>query len=108
MIIKTRNDNVFDLEEVNNNLQNSNADAEVKIGSRILSSMGIDTIKWFMTAAYENSYYDKFEYTFKEKYEDLLYDISDLHTSVYCGDKINNFSIKEANQIIDEKTSKKR
>ncbi len=108
MIIKTRNNKEFDLDEVNNDLQNSKADEEIKIGSKILTSMGIDTIRWFMTAAYENNYYDKFEHTFKERYDDLLYDISDIHTSVYCGDTINNFSKKEANQIIEEKTSKKR
>ena len=108
MIIKTRNNKEFDLDEVNNDLQNSKADEEIKIGSKILTSMGIDTIRWFMTAAYENNYYDKFEHTFKERYDDLLYDISDIHTSVYCGDTINSFSKKEANQIIEEKTSKKR
>lgn len=108
MIIKTRKENKFDLDEVNYELQNSTADDEVKIGSKILTIMGIDTIKWFMTSAYDNNYYDEFEQTFKDRYEDLLYDISDIHTSVFCGDKINSFSVKEANEIIKEKTSKKR
>lgn len=108
IIVKTRNDKELNLEEVNNDLQNSKADAEIKIGSKLLTNMGIDTIKWFMTAAYENNYYDQFEHTFKDRYDDLVYDISDIHSSVYCEEEINNFSLKEANQIIEEKTSNKR
>ena len=108
MIMETRNENVFDLEEVNDTIQKSNADMVLKIGSQILRDMGIETIKWFMTAAYENSYYDKFEHTFGDKYDDLLYDVSDIYTSVYCNNQVDGNSVNNIKRILEEKTNKRR
>ena len=108
MIMLTKNDNVFDLEETNDIIQKSNADMIIKIGSQILKDMGIETIKWFMTAAYENSYYDKFEHTFGDKYDDLLYDVSDIYTSVYCNNQIDRNSVNNIKRILEEKTNKRR
>ncbi len=108
MIVKTRNADAFILEDLNDMIQSSKADMIIKTGSQILTNMGIDTVKWFMTSAYENSYYDKFEHTFGEKYDDLLYDVSDIYTSVYCEDPVNESTVNNVKRILEEKTNKKR
>ena len=108
MIIETRKDDKFDLEELNTIIQNSNADMVLKIGSQILKNMGIDTVKWFMTAAYENSYYDKFEHTFGDQYDDLLYDVSDIYTTVYCNRTVDRDTVNNVKRILEEKTKNKR
>ena len=108
MIIATRNKNEFDLEDLNNMIQSSRADMVIKTGSQILRNMGIDTVKWFMTAAYENSYYDEFEHTFGDKYDDLLYDVSDIYSSVYCDETVDSNSISNVIRILEEKTQNKR
>lgn len=108
MIVQTRNSNEFDLENLNNIIQKNNADMIIKTGSQILKDMGIDTVKWFITSAYENSYYDKFEHTFEEKYDDLLYDVDDIYSAVICGDKANPSAVNNVKRILEEKTNKKR
>ena len=108
IIIMTRNSDKIDLEELYNILENSNADLDTKMCIKMLKETGIDIIKWFMTAVYDEVYEDKFEEIFGDRYTDLLMDFNDLYEALQYDEEPDEFSIRDINEIIEEKLTSKK
>lgn len=108
MIILNRKKEQIDLEKANQIIQENEDDAGIKIAAQILTNIGLDNIKWFMTSVYDEVYNDKFSKIFEEEYENLLMDAEILENPKKSNEFMLNYSIKDAYRIIEEKTGKKR
>ena len=108
IIIKTRNNNTLDLEEVNKEIQKRETNIENKIGLQIITNIGIEGLQWFMTAAYDDIYDDRFSKIFQEEYNNLLMDVDFLYRKQNNNYYEKKYSIEDAERIIKEKTGKKR
>lgn len=106
VIIKSISYKVFNFEEINEFIQTKSDYQIIKEGLNILDAIGpdkLETLRWFMTAAYQKNYEDLFEKTFQDEYDDLLYYVNDIYTSDYCEEKIDQNSINQIEEIIERK-----
>ena len=108
IVILSRNDRSLNLENINEIIQKHEQDQDIKIGSQIINNMGIDLLRWFMTAAYESQYYDKFEKTFNDKYDEFLKNISKIYNKTTQNKSVSIKLIEETEKIVNEKTGKNK
>lgn len=102
-IVLSMNYDELNLEKINEFIQKT-CTTEVKICSTLISKMGIDTIKWFIISAYEDVYNDKIREQFKENYDKLLSNISELYESVILDDKPDEEIVNDTLDLINQKT----
>ena len=104
IIIMSRDKDKLELDLITDKIFNSKtAEADEKMGAKLIQKMGPDMIRWFMTSVYSEYYDDIFEKFFEERYDDLLCDFNDLYETVMYNEPPNQFSIDEIEDILDEK-----
>ncbi len=109
MIIIHRKEEKLDIDNAAQKILNdSSITIDNVIGTKLITAMGTDMIKWFLTSVYEDQYEDKLEKTFQEEYDNLLLDYQDIYDAIKYDDEVYQFSVDDALRIIEEKTGKKR
>ena len=106
IIIMSRNDEKLDIDKVCDKIIKSTEFEDERVMAYLIKSLGIDMLKWFITSAYDDEYEDYFSKIYKEKYDDLLLDIADLYESTIYEEEADEFSIKDAKDIIDKHSKK--
>lgn len=106
--VMTMNEQVLDLDSITKKLENSNCETDVKMGAKLIRSMGKDMIRWFILSAYSDYYDNRIYKIFEERYNDLIDDFSDLYLSVISYEDPNNLTINDINNILEQKTPSKK
>lgn len=108
IIIMTRNDSFLDLNKITYKLETIDTELDVKVGAKFIRMMGLDMLKWFMTSAYNMNYNDKMYYTFQERYDNLLSNFYNLYNSSINEENMDEDSINDIFNIIEEKRNKSK
>lgn len=96
----------IDLDELSYKFIENDFPYDLIFGIKILSSLGIDGIKWFLTSTYDNEYINRFKKEFENNYVTLLKLSNKAYDYEKYYDEIDEVDEK-LDDIIDEKTSKK-
>lgn len=109
--IMSRKQKTLDLDIVTTKIEENEECIDLKVAAKLIRALGKDTIRWFMTSAYEPYYQDKFSTIFEEQYNCLLYDFSNLYSASQYeenDEKTNKYEINDVNKIIKQKVLKRK
>lgn len=79
IIMIAANKKAIDLMSIAKKINELEDRTDVRVAANLLSYAGIDFIKWFLTSTFEDSYDDKTEKLFKEKYDLILEKMNELY-----------------------------
>ena len=110
LIIENMHKDYIDINELCDNLINSRDEIkEIKLVYKMIKSMGIDYVKWFILSCYQDEYVDYHENIFSEDYRKLLNSFNKIYEYIISSKKDEkllfdyNSSLETANKIIEKK-----
>ena len=83
IIMIAANKKTIDLMSIAKKINELEDRTDVRVAANLLSYAGIDFIKWFLTSTFEDSYDDKTEKLFKEKYDLILEKMNELYRETF-------------------------
>ncbi len=111
MAVMSRKHKSLDLDLLTTQIESNEESVDLVVAARMIRALGKDTIKWFMTAAYEEYYRDELSNIFGDQYNRLLYDFSNLYNASINGDnsvKANKYEINDVKKIVKQKVLKRK
>lgn len=103
MIIMSRKDKFFDLENLCNKLTLSDISMDEKLAVKLLNCIGIENIKWFILSCYDDEYVDRFSQIFGSDYNSLLLSYSKIYAQNVNEEEYSQKDIDNVNDILNNR-----